>query len=67
MLPPVARLALEAVDLLDDLDGNEDLILLEAQQGVGIVEQDVRIEDVVLYQGWLAPPRAVLRPDRLTP
>jgi hypothetical protein len=67
VLPPIARFSLEAVDLLDDFDGNENPILLEAQKGVRIVQEDVRVEDVVLYQGWLAPPRAGFRSDRLTP
>jgi hypothetical protein len=67
VLPPVARLSLEAVDLFDDLDWDEDLIFLEAQKGVGIVQEDVRIEDIILYQGLLAPPRAALRSPRLRP
>jgi hypothetical protein len=48
VLAAFAGLALELVDLLDDLDGDQDLIVLEVQEGVGVVEEDVGVEDVVL-------------------
>ena len=37
ILAQLGRLALEAVDLLDDLDGNQDIVALESQNGIGIV------------------------------
>ena len=48
VLAALAGLALELVDLLDDLDGDEDVVVLEVEQGVGVVEEDVGVEDVVL-------------------
>ena len=36
--------ALETVDFLDDFDGKEDVVLLEIEQGVGVVEEDIGIE-----------------------
>ena len=43
--------ALELVDLLDDVDRDDDVVVLEPEDGVRVVEQDVRVEDVVLLQG----------------
>src|SRR4029450_288075 len=40
---------LELVDLLDDVDGNDDVVVVEAEQRPRIVQQDVGVEDEVLF------------------
>ena len=42
------QLLLEGVDLLDDRDRDVDVVLLELEDRLGIVQQDIRIEDEVL-------------------
>src|SRR5207253_1587061 len=53
-LPRVAaqlgEIALELVDLLDDVDGDDDVVVFELEESPRIVEQDVGVEDVVLSQ-----------------
>ena len=49
VLAQFGGLALEAVDFLDDFDGNQDIVVLEVEQGVGVVEEDVGVEDVILH------------------
>src|SRR5690606_14958584 len=39
---------LELVDLLDDVDRDDDVVVVEPEDRVRVVEQDVRVEDVVL-------------------
>ena len=46
--PALRALALELVDLLDDVDRDDDVVVLEPEDGVRVVEEDVRVEDVVL-------------------
>ena len=46
-------LALELVDLLDDVDRDDDVVVLEPEDRVRVVEQDVRVEDVVLLHRYL--------------
>ena len=41
--------ALEPVNLLDHLDGDEDMIVREIKNGVGIVEEDIGIKNVVFH------------------
>ena len=41
-------LAFELVDLFDDVDRNDDVVVVEAKNRVGVMKQDVRVEDVVL-------------------
>src|SRR5438552_9809899 len=41
-------LSLELVDLLDDVDRDDDVVVVEPENRVRIVEEDVRVEDVVL-------------------
>ena len=41
--------ALEAVDFLDDLNRQEDVVLLELEQRIGVMEQDIGIKDVILF------------------
>ena len=41
--------ALEPVNLLDDLDGHEDIVFLEIDERVGVVEQDVGVENVIFH------------------
>src|SRR4029079_6363087 len=47
--PQLALVALELVDLLDDVDGNDDVVVVEAEQRPRIVQQDVGVEDEVLF------------------
>src|SRR5207237_9456383 len=53
-LPRVAtqlgEVALELVDLLDDVDGDDDVVVFELEESARVVEQDVGVEDVVLSQ-----------------
>ena len=42
--PEHVQVLLEAVELLDDGDGNDDPVVLKFEQGVGIVQQDVRVQ-----------------------
>ena len=49
VLAQFARLALEAVDFLNHLNGDEHMVFLEVEDGVGVVEEDVGVEDVVLH------------------
>ena len=42
--------ALEAVNLLDDFDGHEDVVLLKIEERIGVVEQDVSVEDIVFHR-----------------
>ena len=48
ILAQLARLPLEAVHLLNDLDRNQNMVVLEPEEGIGVVEEDVCIENVVL-------------------
>ena len=43
----LADVALELVDLLDDLQRYDDGVVLEVTDGVGVVKQDVRIENII--------------------
>ena len=45
---PLRALALELIDLLDHVDRDDDVVVLEPEDGVGVVKQDVGVEDVVL-------------------
>jgi hypothetical protein len=47
----LVQLLLEGVDLLDDRDRDVDVVLLELEERLGIVQQDIRIEDEVLEHG----------------
>jgi hypothetical protein len=48
ILPPLTRLPFELVHLLQDFDGDQDVVVLEVEERVRIVEQDVGIQNVVL-------------------
>jgi len=48
-LAQLAGFAFETVYFLNDLDGQEDIVFLETEQGVGVVEQDIGIKDVILF------------------
>ena len=41
--------AFEAVNFLDDFYGDQDVVILEIEQRIGVVEQDVGVENVVLH------------------
>jgi hypothetical protein len=42
-------LVLELVHLTEDLDRNEDMVVFKTVQAIRVMEQDIRIEDEVLY------------------
>ena len=44
------EVALEVVDLLDDVDRDDDVVVAEAEDAAGVVEEDVGVEDEVLFQ-----------------
>ncbi len=46
--PALRALPLELVDLLDDVNRNDYVVVFEPENGLRVVEQDVRVEDVVL-------------------
>jgi hypothetical protein len=48
VLADVVRALLELVELLDDLEGQHDLVVAEGRQGRGIVQEDARVEDEIL-------------------
>ena len=41
--------ALEAVNLLDDFDGDQDIIVREVEEGVGVVKDNIGVEDVIFH------------------
>ena len=45
----LGQVALELVDLLDDVDRDDDVVVVEAEDAPRIVEQDVGVEDEVLF------------------
>jgi hypothetical protein len=47
ILSEFVGLAFEPVDFFDDLYRQENRVILELEEGVGVVEQDVGVEDVV--------------------
>ena len=49
ILPKLAGFPFEAVNFLNDFDGDQDVVFLKAQNGVGIVEKDVGVEDVIFH------------------
>src|ERR1700731_2112100 len=61
--------ALLAVDLLDHGQRDHDLVVLEGEDRVGIVQQDVRVEDVDLLQIWslMLAPVWIMAPSRIPP
>jgi hypothetical protein len=51
ILSTLGGLPLEFVDFLEDLDGDKDVVVLKAEDRVGVVNQDVRVENVILDLG----------------
>ena len=47
--PALGLLVLEFVELGQDLDRDPDVVILEALEGKRVVEQDVGIQDEILY------------------
>ena len=41
--------AFEAVNFLDDFDGQQNGVFFKVQEGIGIVQEDVGVEDVVFH------------------
>ena len=48
VLTKFGGLPLQTVDFLNDLNGQEDVVVLELEQRIGVMEQYVGIKDVVL-------------------
>ena len=48
VLAEFGGLALEAVNFLNDLNGQEDVVILELEQGIGVMEQDIGVKNVIL-------------------
>src|SRR5258708_371557 len=46
--PALGALAFELVDFLDDINGNDDVVVFEFEDGLRVVQKDVGVEDVVL-------------------
>ena len=49
--PALGALALELVDLLDRVDRDDEIVVLELEDRLRVVQEHVRIEDVVLLHG----------------
>jgi len=49
VLTELGGFALEAVNLLDDFDGDQDIIVGEVEERVGVVEDNVGVEDVIFH------------------
>jgi hypothetical protein len=49
ILAEFAGLALKTVNFLDDLDRNYHMIVREVKQGVGVVQQNVGVENVIFH------------------
>ncbi len=47
--PALGLLVLELVQFREDLDGDPDVIILEALEGEGVVEEHIGIQHEVLY------------------
>ena len=50
VLPQLAGVALEGVNLLHDLDRDEDVVILEVEKRVWVVKQNVGIKNVVFHK-----------------
>ena len=49
VLPAFGGLPFESVHLLDDFDGNEDVVVLKIQNRVGIMEKNVGVENIIFH------------------
>src|SRR5439155_27182784 len=49
ILAELGGFAFEAIYFLYDLDGQQDIVLLEGEQGIGIVQQNISVENVILF------------------
>ena len=49
VLAEFGGLPLEAVDFLNDLNRQEDVVVLELEQRIGVMEQDIGVKNVVLF------------------
>src|SRR5207249_6499855 len=49
VLAQLSGFAFEAINFLNDLDRQQNIILLEREQRVGIVEEDIGIKDVIFF------------------
>ena len=49
ILAEFGGLPLKAVNFLDDLDRQEDIVVLELEQRIGVMEQDIGVKDVILF------------------
>ena len=49
ILAELGGFALEAVNLLDDLDGDQDVVVVKVEERVGVVENNVGVENVIFH------------------
>ncbi len=49
VLAQLGGFALEAVNFLDDLDGNQDIVVLEVEERIGVVEENIGVENVIFH------------------
>ena len=49
VLAELGGFAFEAVNFLDDFDGNQDVVFLEVEERVGIVEENVGVKNVIFH------------------
>ena len=49
VLAQFVGLAFEAVDLLDHFNGDEDAVAFESHDGIGVVQQDIGVKNVVFH------------------
>jgi len=49
VLPQLGGLAFEMVHLLNDLDGNENVVVLETEHRIGIVQENVGVDNVIFH------------------
>jgi hypothetical protein len=59
--PALGALAFELVDLLDAVNRDDDVVVLEAKDRAGVVEENVRVEDVILLHSASCFPVCVQR------
>src|SRR6185503_5712772 len=52
--PAFVRFALEVIDLFENVNGDDEIVVLELEDGVRVVQKDVGIDDVIFLHRWLS-------------
>ena len=52
ILAELGRFPFESIDFFDDLDRDQDIVLFKTEEAVGVVEEDVGINNVVFHVSW---------------